>query len=233
MYSTKEDASRVNGSRNSITKLIRSRHSTRAFSPRPVPQSKLEQALELAQLAPSSLNVQPWRVTVTSGARLEKVKASLHRAFKDRVPMSLPSNVEVFARHRGMFEDQLYFSANGFDIPRDDKHLYTHAFMKNFDFYHAPTVAIIAMDKDLGPSDILSIGLYLQTLALLLADQGVQTCFQGTITVWPHLVRKELEIGDDMQLLCSLAIGYEDEGKRINHMKTQRDIWRDHVQFLD
>jgi nitroreductase len=221
------------GPEKTITDLIRSRHSTRSFSSQPVPRSALEQAFELAQVAPSSLNVQPWRVTVVSGTRLEKIKAGLHQAFQDQVPMTLPPNVELFTRHRDSFEDQLYFSANGFHIPRDDKYLYTQAFTQNFDFSHAPTAAIVALDKRLGSSDILSIGLYLQTLVLSLTDHGIQTCFQGTVAVWPDLVRKELGIGDDMQLLCSLAIGYEDKGARINHVKTQRDGWTGHVKFFD
>ena len=103
----------------------------------------------------------------------------MHEAFNNKVPMNPPRNVEVFARYRSLFEDQLYFSADGFNVPRNDKLLYTRAFAQNFDFYHASTVAIIGIDEKLNPLDVVSVGLYLHTLILLLTEKGLQSCLQG------------------------------------------------------
>ena len=55
----------------------------------------------------------------------------------------------------------------------------------------------------------------------------------GSITIWPDLVRKELDIGDSTQLLCSLAIGYEDQEQHINQLRTQRADWTENVKFVD
>jgi nitroreductase len=47
---------------------IKQRSSTRNFLPKPVPREHLDEALTLAQLAPSNSNIQPWHVTFVSGA---------------------------------------------------------------------------------------------------------------------------------------------------------------------
>ena len=39
---------------------IRERHSTRLFLPQPVPRKLVNEALALAQYAPSNSNIQPW-----------------------------------------------------------------------------------------------------------------------------------------------------------------------------
>lgn len=223
-----------NGCHKTLTELLHLRHSTRSFSDRAVPRAMLEEAFALAQLAPSSLNVQPWQLIVVSGARLERIKAVMHQAFDEKVPMTLPPgvNVDVFARHRSSFEDQLYFSPDGFSVPREDNVLYTRAFTQNLDFYGARTAVIVAIDKALGPLDVVSVGIYLQTLVFLLTEKGLQTCFQGTVTAWPDLMCKDLDLGDDRQLLCSLAIGYETREEHINRLKTPRGDWSENVRFV-
>jgi nitroreductase len=49
-----------------LDQAIRERHSTRMFLPRPVPHELLNDALALAQLAPSNSDTQPWHVVFAS-----------------------------------------------------------------------------------------------------------------------------------------------------------------------
>jgi hypothetical protein len=44
-----------------------------------------------------------------------------------------------------------------------------------------------------------------------------------SVVGYPDVVREVLGLGDDMLLLTGLAIGYEDEGERVNGMRTTRD----------
>ena len=46
--------------------------------------------------------------------------------------------------------------------------------MRNFDFFGAPLAGIVSMHRDLGNADALSVGMYLQTLMLVLTgpDMG-------------------------------------------------------------
>ena len=50
-----------------LDSAIRERHSTRMFLPQPVPRTLVDEALALAQWAPSNSNIQPWRVVFVTG----------------------------------------------------------------------------------------------------------------------------------------------------------------------
>jgi nitroreductase len=56
---------------------IRSRHSTRMFLPqKPVPRELVDEALALAQCAPSNSDIQPWHIYFVSGARRDRLVAA-------------------------------------------------------------------------------------------------------------------------------------------------------------
>src|SRR3954470_2030568 len=63
-----------------LTDLIRARRSIRAFRPDPVPGTLVREILELAALAPSSSNMQPWRTYAISGADLDDLKARVRQS---------------------------------------------------------------------------------------------------------------------------------------------------------
>lgn len=56
---------------------ITARHSTRAFSPKPVPRELLETIIDAARRAPSANNVQPWDFVVVTDAETRKQIAGL------------------------------------------------------------------------------------------------------------------------------------------------------------
>jgi hypothetical protein len=61
-------------------------------------------------------------------------------------------------------------------IPRDNATARTPAELRNSDFFGAPTVAIVSMDKELGLADSLSVGMFLQLLLLVFEDDGIGAC---------------------------------------------------------
>ena len=48
--------------------IIAQRYATKLFDGRPVPEAKVAELLELVRMAPSGLNIQPWRVRIVSDA---------------------------------------------------------------------------------------------------------------------------------------------------------------------
>lgn len=54
--------------------LSRTRRSVRGYKPDLVPRALIEQIIEVAKRAPSSMNTQPWHVHVLAGAPLERVR---------------------------------------------------------------------------------------------------------------------------------------------------------------
>ena len=56
-----------------LDQAIRERHSTRLFLPQPVPRELVDEALALAQYAPSNSNIQPWHMVFASGASRDRL----------------------------------------------------------------------------------------------------------------------------------------------------------------
>jgi nitroreductase len=54
--------------------LVQTRRSVRGFKKEPVPRGSIEELLEVAKRAPSSMNTQPWHVHVLSGEPLEQIR---------------------------------------------------------------------------------------------------------------------------------------------------------------
>lgn len=92
--------------------------------------------------------------------------------------------------------------------------------MQNFNSYGAPCLLIAITDKQLEVADALSIGMYLQTLILLFLENGLasipQAIPQASLAEYGELVERELNIDDDMSMLCGLAVGYTDQSSKLN-----------------
>src|SRR3984893_16515844 len=73
---------------------IRERHSTRSVLPQPVPRELVNEALALAQDAPSNSNIQPWHMVFASGASRDRlVAALLDEAQRRAAQYSAPARV--------------------------------------------------------------------------------------------------------------------------------------------
>ena len=66
-----------------VDHAITSRQSIRAFLPTPVPRETIEEILAVAARAPSGTNVQPWKVTVLTGAARQRLVDDVMAAYND------------------------------------------------------------------------------------------------------------------------------------------------------
>ena len=80
-----------------LDQAIRQRHSTRMFLPRPVPRELVDEAVGLAQYAPSNSNIQPWHMVFASGPPRDRLVAALVDEAKRR-PLCLQPGI-VGNRH--------------------------------------------------------------------------------------------------------------------------------------
>lgn len=212
-----------------LDQSILERHSTRMFLPRPVPQELVEQALALAQHAPSNSNIQPWRLVFVSGTARDRLKDALFKV-ADREAPHIPALPKAFEHYRYELGAEVYGSMG---IPIADTARHAAAVMRNFDFFGAPLVGIVGMHRDLGPADALSVGMYLQTLILALTARGLGTCVEVSVAGYPDIVRNELKIAPELTIICALAVGYPDPDFPTNKLRIGRDPVAKHVVFLD
>jgi nitroreductase len=212
-----------------LDQAIRERHSTRMFLPRPVPRELVNEALALAQWAPSNSNIQPWRLVFVSGTARDRLKDALFRVADHEAPHIRPLP-KAFEHYRYELGAEVYGSM-GITIADTARH--AAAVMRNFDFFGAPLAAIVSMHRDLGPADALSVGMYLQTLLLVLTARGLGTCVEVSVAGYPDVVRTELNIAPELTIICGLAIGYSDPDFPANKLRIGRDAVAKHVMFLD
>lgn len=152
-----------------LEQTINERRSVRMFLPdRTVPLQLVEEALEIASRAPSSSNIQPWRMVVVSGAARERLVAAMLEDVAANPPQ-MPPIPDEFAYLRAQTGDQLY-GAMGID--RADTQSRYAAMLRNWEFFKAPMAGVVCIHQDLHPADILGVGMFLQTLMLALTARG-------------------------------------------------------------
>src|SRR5215475_6457092 len=213
-----------------LDKAILERHSTRMFLPhQPVPRELVDEALSLAQHAPSNSNIQPWHVVFASGARRDRLVTALVDEARRRPP-NIPPLPETFQHYRRELGAQVY-GAMGISI--QDKAGHDAAVLRNWEFFRAPLAAVICMHRDLGPPDALSVGMFLQTLLLALTERGLGSCVEVSVAGYPEIVRAQLDIPAELSILCGLAIGYPDPDFAANKLHVGREPIGKNVVFLD
>jgi len=76
-----------------FAEIVMSRYATKKFDKRKIPESKLNELLELVRFAPSAINLQPWKIKVITD---QKVKEQLRPAAFDQVQITTCSHLLVF-----------------------------------------------------------------------------------------------------------------------------------------
>ena len=89
------------------------------------------------------------------------------------------------------------------------------------------------MDRELGFADALSVGMWLQTLLLVLEENGVGSCVEVSVAGYPEVLKKEMGIAEGMEVICGVAIGYADVKAHVNSVRSKREKWEESVVFLD
>ena len=105
--------------------------------------------------------------------------------------------------------------------------------MRNFEFFDAPHVAFIFVTDEFPETLRLAtdVGMYAQTLMLALADEGIGSCPQTSISCYPDLVREELGVESRFKLLMGLSFGYVDKADNANNFRTDRAALADTTVF--
>lgn len=214
---------------DSLEHCIRHRHSIRFYKQDAVDHDILRDCLRLAQLAPSNSNMQNWRLVLASGPGRDRIVQSLLAAASQGEP-NVPPLPEKFKQFRSEFGRTLY-GAEGYDIPRGDKKSMTEARLRNFEFFGAPVVGVVSLDRDLDAVDAMSVGMFVQTFMLALTEQGLGSCLQVSVTGYPDVLRTEFGLTDDHAILCGIAIGWPAEHK-VNNLHIHREPLEKEVRFI-
>jgi len=205
-----------------VDRLLRRRHSCRAFSSTPVPHETLTRLLDAAQRTASWCNVQPWQVVVTSGIATERFsEALLAAAMRGAVDSDIPAPTG----YRGAYQARRRESGLGLysslGIPRDDHAARTKQALENFRFFGAPHVLVIHSEAALGPYAHVDVGGYIANLLLAAEALGLAAIPQAAVAMQSALVHEHFELGADRTVVAAISLGYEDEHPA-NQFRTDR-----------
>ncbi|MGV7122711.1 nitroreductase [Sphingopyxis sp. 550A] len=210
----------------SVTEALHRRRSVRAFTDAPVDPDVLKAVFAAAQRAPSGGNLQPWQVTLVTGEPWERVKSAVaariamgregQQAEYDIYPRGLTDPWE--SRRFGVGE-ALYASLG---IPREDKAARLARFMENYRGFGAPVMLFLHCSRIMGPPQWSDMGMWLQSVMLLLVEHGLASCPQECWAMYGQTVRETLGLGEDQILFTGLAIGHADDGQAVNQWPVPR-----------
>ena len=219
----------------SLAEALRQRRSVRGYRPDPVPKAVLEEVFGLAQLAPSNCNIQPWKVFVASGAMRDELRSRMVEHVTKGDPVQpdfehLPNFEGVYRKRQVDCAVELY---NNMGIARDDREGRARASLRNFELFDAPHVAFIGMERQFGVTVALDVGMYIQTLMLVMTSFGIGSCAQGSMRYYPQDVRDLFGEPDSTAILCGISFGYEDESVAANRTRVGREPLGESVRFRD
>src|SRR5690606_26064176 len=107
-------------------------------------------------------------------------------------------------------------------VTRDDKLGRLQQFARNYEFFGAPAALYCYVDRRMGPPQWSDLGMYLQTLMLLLRERELDSCAQECWSVYPKTVSSVLQPPAELMLFCGMSIGYADPDAPVNGLRSQR-----------
>jgi nitroreductase len=209
--------------------VLLNRSSKRDFLDKPVPEEIINELIDTALSSPSASNTQPYKLAIATGETRDAIASELTSIFdtantikRSRSPFKLlrswakgvhPTyDIKPVMEYPGELMQrrincgsQLYKQLG---IARGDANSRDQQLRKNFEFFGAPVVMFLFINKELAVQSSLDAGIFLQSLMLSATDYGLGTCSQGALAIWTTPIKQRFNIDDNYKLICGLALGY-------------------------
>ena len=206
--------------------IVHERRSIRGYQQKPVPRELIEEIIDLAKRAPSSMNTQPWHFHVINGEPLERIrKGNTEKMMSgSAVDREIKMNHGYEGPHR---ERQIEIAVQLFEamgIARDDKPKRQDWVMRGFRQFDAPVSIVITVDKALEDDTIAHFDCGAATYGLVLAawSKGLGSVINGQGIMQSSVVRENANIPEDEVIMTCVAMGYPSDEFVANDVKSRR-----------
>jgi nitroreductase len=206
--------------------IVHERRSIRGYLQKPVPRELIEEIIDLAKRAPSSMNTQPWHFHVITGEPLERIrKGNTEKMMSgSAVDREIKMNHGYEGPHR---ERQIEIAVQLFEamgIARDDKPKRQDWVMRGFRQFDAPVSIVITVDKALADDTIAHFDCGAATYGLVLAawSKGLGSVINGQGIMQSSVVRENANIPEDEVIMTCVAMGYPSDEFVANEVKSRR-----------
>ena len=188
--------------------------------------------MDTARWAASGCNYQPWEATILTGEPLKDLQAKIASTppqeleYDWNAPLAEDGyKARLHGISKGMFE--------ALGIARDDGDARMKAMGRNATSFDAPAVMFVYFPRFMKEPQWSDTGMWLQTVALLLREEGLDSCFQEFMAYYANVIRDHLGLDHDRYLvLCGMAIGYRDPDAMVNNFERERVPLEAQVKFL-
>ncbi len=219
-----------------VSDAVLTRRTIRGFRTDPVPAETIREIVDLARHAPSNSNTQPWHLAVVSGAARQRLEREIFEeidAGTKPYPAFPPGGSGLQGDYKQRQRDcaARYYGVMG--ITMDDKAARRDLARRNWNFFGAPHAAFLSMPETMHRANAIDLGIFLQTLMLLLVERGISSCPQGALAAYPGPVKRIAHVPEGNAILCGLSFGYADEEARINETRMDREPLDTVASFVD
>lgn len=215
-----------------VTEAVKSRRSVREFLDKPVDLETIRRVMDTARWAASGCNYQPWEATIVTGEPLAELRAKLSASPMQQAEYdwTAPGQEEAYKSRLDAVSREMFGAMN---IARDDTEGRTKAMMRNVTSFDAPAVMFIYFPRLMKEAQWSDTGMWLQTVALLLREEGLDSCYQEFMALYANVIRDFLGLDHDRYMLfCGMAIGYRDPDAPVNNFERERVPLDEQVKFL-
>ena len=224
----------------SVIDAITQRSSKRKFLNKAVPREIQEKILNAASMTPSGANMQPWVVYAISKKEvLDAIGNDIIKhieaggeidQFIQYYPVKWknPYKLRRIKTGVGLYEKM--------GVDRKDKDRRQELWYDNYRWFGAETVFFVFTDKSMidgAEGALIDCGAYMQSLMLAAQALGIDSCPQGSTTEYGRIIAKTLDVPENLALLYSVVLGYEDATAIQNEYQPQRVDLDEVVTFID
>lgn len=209
----------------SVIEALHGRKSCRAYLDTLIPDETVRAILEAARWAPSGVNHQPAQVAILGPQTRQALSSAFIANFRRGIPPNPdyepPSKqwADIYKQRRKACGLALY---EAISVSLDDKEARSLQWEKNYSFFHAPVAMIVYIDKNMPKSSWIDMGIFIQSVLLATQEFDLACCAQAAFSDYPDIVRQVLGI-NNVDIVCGIAIGYEDKTAPINSYRTERE----------
>lgn len=205
-----------------IEAAIKQRHATRLFdAEKPVPAKVLEQVVSLAQLAPSWVDSQPWKIYIATGQTLARIKQAhlqnYQKAGQSDWPTTPRQNWALFPRQN--MARQTRKTAQFWQRPALKGLKRTDLQARLFD---APVLCYLTLAQNANNWSKYDLGAFGQTLMLAAQGLGLSSMPAYEIVRFPAAIRKLMPIPNNEAICMGIALGYPDRKTMVNAYRAPR-----------
>ncbi len=199
-----------------IEQALHQRHSVRQFTDQPVPLATVREILAAAQLAPSWVNSQPYQIHLAMGAPLERVRQQ--QAAQEAAGKAGTPDLPVMSRQDWSAQAQRNMADWSAGLGDAGQAMGATAAQ----LYHAPVVLYLTLPKGYSNWSLYDLGSLGNSIVLAATDRGLASMTAYQFIKYPQMLRRELAIPADEDIIVGIGLGYRDDQALVNTIRATR-----------